>query len=255
MKALLSRSFLGLSVFLLFTQQAYGFKTSALKLKDTSGSFGIYLSAGTSFFQPSGVLADRFKRFWGIPMGLTLKDRNNFYYQAEHTVLLGAQVNEPLLFSGITGPSGYILDVNGNPAIIRKYMRGFVTRFEAGKEFYHFGRIKKSSLSAGLGLGFIQHRIALRFDRGNLPQMEGEYADGYDRLTNGFLISQHFTYRYVNPSTISLFASLTMSEGFTKNKRNWNNGADNTIYASRTELFPGLTAGIIIPLKYKKPNQ
>lgn len=240
---------------LLFFQKGngYSFNRQHFRFKDSTGSFGIYLTAGTTFYQPFGVLADRFKRFWGIPIGVTLKDRNNFYYTIEHTVLLSAQVNEPNLFSGITGPSGYILDINGNPAIVREYMRGFVSTFQFGNEFYHFGKRLHSSLSGGLGLGFVQHRIALRFDRGNLPQIEDNYYDGYDRLTNGINISQHITYRYVNPATISLFASFTMNEGFTKNRRNWNNGATNSIYNPRTELFPGLTAGILIPLKYKKP--
>lgn len=240
---------------LLSFQKGYGYSPNKQRFsfKDSSGSFGIYLTAGTAFYQPFGVLADRFKRFWGIPVGITLKDRNNFYYSIEHTVLLSAQVNEPYLFSGIVGPSGYILDINGNPAIVRRYMRGFVSSFQAGHEFSHFGKRLHHSLSAGLGLGFVQHRIALRFDRGNLPQIENDYYDGYDRLTNGINVSQHITYRYVNPATISLFATFTMNEGFTKNRRNWNNGANNSIYNPRTDLFPGLTAGIVIPLKYKKP--
>lgn len=241
------------SIFLLCNQHLQGFAGTKNIFKDSTGSFGIYLCAGTLFNKPTGILSDRFNTFWGIPIGLTIKDRNNFYYHFEHIPLVGSQVTEPNLFNGLTGATGLFLDINGNPAVIRQYMRGFMTQFQIGREFIHFGKKKKSSLGFGVGAGFLQHRIELKFDRGNIPQIEGTNEYGFDRLTAGFLLSQNIIYRYVNPSTMSLYATLNFNQGFTKNKRNWNNGENNTIYNSRLDLFPNLGAGIIIPLKFKEP--
>lgn len=221
------------------------------RVKDTTGSFGIYLNAGTAFHKPFGILQDRFSRFWGVPVSLTIKARNNYYYQLEHSVLLGGQVSEPNMFAGLTGDADLLYDIDGFPSIVRRYMRGFYWKLEIGKDFMYFGKQKLSSLSAGIGTGFLQHRIFLKFDRGQIPQIEGDYATGFDRLTNGFYTSQNLTYRYVNPKTLSLYAGIYFQEGFTKNRRIWNNGADNSIYKPRTEIFPAFQAGLIIPFKYK----
>ena len=41
-----------------------------------------------------------------------------------------------------------------------------------------------------LGGGFMQDKISINDVNGNIPQLDGAYAKGYDRLTNGVFATQ-----------------------------------------------------------------
>ncbi len=218
-----------------------------------SGSF-LLLRVGGGFYLTGADLAKGFPQFASLPVGLYYKSGSNITVGINHMPFWGNKVKYSNLFGDVLGPSGEILDQNGFPTIIRYYMRGNATTLTAGKLFG--GKPgKPGQFEVALGAGFMQHYVKMQFDAGRTPQLEGQYTKGYDRLTNGLQLVQHFRWHYLNPETISLFAGLDVAQGFTKNRRSWNfsdYGPDNSLHF---DFYTGISAGIIIPLSLKSQAQ
>ncbi len=198
-----------------------------------------------------GDLGIRFPVFATIPLGVQFLTSHNLKFGLEYSPLLGNQVVEDSLFGGMLGPEGILVDNGGFPGIVRLYMRGFTAQASIGKVFLlkpgnpHFG------MDVQLGLGMMQHKITAKFDSESLPQLEGAYAEGYDKLTNGFMYSLHAGLHYVNPATISLFAGIDLGQGFTRNQRNWDYGIMRSDNRMRNDLYVGFSAGMFIPIVLK----
>ena len=217
------------------------------------GSF-LLLRVGGGFYLTGADLAKGFPQFASLPTGLYFKSARNLTLGINHTPFWGNKVSYNNLFGDMLGPSGEILDQNGFPTIIRYYMRGNSTTLTAGKLLG--GKPgKPRQFEIALGAGFMQHFVKMQFDAGRTPQLEGEYAKGYDRLTNGLQLVQHFRWHYLNPETISLFAGLDISQGFTKNRRSWNYGDHGPDKDLHFDFYTGISAGIIIPLSLKSQTQ
>lgn len=217
------------------------------------GSF-LLLRVGGGFYLTGADLAKGFPQFASLPAGLYYKSGKNLTLGVNYTPFWGNKVSYTNLFGDMLGPSGEILDQNGFPTIIRYYMRGNSTTFTVGKLIG--GRPgKPGKFEIALGAGFMQHYVKMKFDAGRTPQLEGQYAQGYDRLTNGLQLVQHFRWHYLNPETISLFAGLDISQGFTQNRRSWNFGDFGPDKSRHFDFYTGLSAGIIIPLSLKSQAQ
>jgi hypothetical protein len=218
-----------------------------------SGSF-LLLRVGGGFYLTGADLAKGFPQFASMPAGLYYKSGSNITVGINHTPFWGNRVNYSNLFGDMLGPSGEVIDQNGFPTVIRYYMRGSATNLTVGKLLGGKGG-KSGQFELALGAGFMQHFVKMRFDVGRTPQLEGDYAKGYDRLTNGLQLVQHFRWHYLNPETISVFAGLDVAQGFTQNRRGWNfadGGPDNS---KHFDFYSGLSAGIIIPLSLKASKQ
>lgn len=215
-----------------------------------SGSY-IMLKVGGGFYATSGDLAKRYSQFASIPVSLGYKSKSNMSFSLNYSPLLGSKVNITGLFGDMLGPSGEILDQNGFPTIIRYYMRGFSAGGTLGKVFPAGKSSKHGSFEISAGAGMLQHYIKMQFDAGRTPQLEGIYTAGYDRLTNGLQLSQHFRWQYLNTETISVYAGIDVCQGFTKNRRSWNFSELAAETKARKDIFFGLSAGIIIPVTLK----
>ncbi|MCC7297906.1 MAG: hypothetical protein IT244_06185 [Bacteroidia bacterium] len=213
----------------------------------------LILRPGAGMYLGLGDLGKRFDRFASTPI--------NFYYKAPKysfglswSPFLGNRVRIDSLYGGILGESQIIYDKSGNPGLIRYYMRGFTVQGKISKFIPVKKSWKYSQFEIGFGTGFMQHRIKAKFDVGSIPQLEGEYKPGYDRLTNGIMFSQCFNFHYLNTETVSFYAGIELGQGFTKNQRKWDYGTIKSNQALRTDLYTGISAGIIIPLRIKSPE-
>jgi hypothetical protein len=215
-----------------------------------SGSY-IMLKVGGGFYATSGDLAKRYPQFASIPISLGYKSKSDLSFSFNYSPILGNQVNIDGLFGDILGPSGEILDQNGFPTVIRYYMRGFSSGGTVGKIFPAGKSSKHGSFEISAGAGMMQHYIKMQFDAGRTPQLEGLYTAGYDRLTNGLQLSQHFRWQYLNTETISVYAGIDVCQGFTKNRRSWNFSEMSADTKARKDIYFGLSAGVIIPVTLK----
>jgi hypothetical protein len=225
----------------------------ALILKDSihKKPQAVVMHFGGSYSYGLADLGKRFPAFSTIQAGAYFKTRNNFLFGFEYNRFLGNQFHFDSLYGGIVGPSEQMIDKNGNPALIRYYMRGFNTQAYVGKLFAISDRIKYGKIQVNFGAGFLQHYIKMRFDKGLLPQLEGNYAEGYDRLCNGLMLLQSVYYQYYNLQNLSFFCGINMVESFTQNQRNWDYGTMHKDNKKRNDFYTGFSFGILIPIQLK----
>ncbi len=114
-----------------------------------------------------------------------------------------------------------------------------------------FPNVKRSGIRLTLGVGFMQHKINIRDQAGEITQLMGEYRKGYDRLTNGLAIKQFIGYHYFSKNRlINAFAGFEFMQGFTKNRRSINFDTIMRDDSNRLDLLQGFRIGWTLPFFY-----
>ncbi len=69
----------------------------------------------------------------------------------------------------------------------------------------------------------MQHKLKYNFAKDLLPQLEGDYVKGYDRLSNGFMTYQFIGYQHMDPRQyVSLIGGVEFYQGYTQSRRGYN---------------------------------
>lgn len=210
----------------------------------------VLLKTGGSYQFGLSDMGKRYPTFASIPAELYLK-APKYSYGIAWSPLLSNRVTIDSLYGGILGQSQIIYDRDGFPTLIRYYMRGYSLQGRIGRYFPIKKSWKHSQIETVLGFGFMQHHIKAKFDVGRTPQLEGQNKSGYDRLCNGFMMSQAVNFHYLNTDNLSFYAGVQFGQGYTKNRRSWDYSTmrqDNTL---RKDFYIGISAGVIIPLRLK----
>ncbi len=215
---------------------------------------GSLITIGFGYHFPGQDLANRFGNNASIELGLTEKLRDNWLIRANGSFLFSDKVRENNILKNITNSNDFITNVNGMPGDIRIAMRGFNLNLSAGKIWG-----QKNNQNAGLttlfGLGFLQHKIHINVINNDIPQLEKQYLKGYDRLSNGALLSQYIGYTYLSPKDlVNFYVGLEFIQAFTKNRRDINFDTMMKDETPRLDLLFGIKAGWIIPI-YHQPSQ
>jgi hypothetical protein len=197
--------------------------------------------------RPIGILSNRFGDNSSVGFSLTYKFSRNFQIQGSINTLFGSVVNENTAFDTMIGKGGYMLDVNGNYAEVKMYERGYNWHFDIGKIFPLGKFDRNSGLLVSVGAGFIQHKIKYTFQRNVLPQLEGEYAKGYDRLTNGLMLRGFVGYqRIAENKMFNFIAGLEFLNGHTRSRRAFDYDTRRSDKQSRIDNLLGLKLGVMI---------
>jgi len=228
---------------------------SQASLKDSSITH-FMVSPGAAFHLPGGDLKDRFGFSSSIGLAFEYKMKNQFSIGIDGSFIFGNKIKETSMLDGLRTSDGDIIDADGNISDILMFERGFTTSFNVG----YLLTWKKPNPNSGvffrLGLGFIQHKIRIEHQNNAIPALEGDYLKGYDRLTNGILLTQFIGYRYLsNTRLLNFFAGFEFNQGFTKNRRDYNfdlMGPDNT---KRIDMLNGIRFGWILPLYKQAPQE
>ena len=223
-------------------------------MRDSSIGFSMFCVSG-AYQVAAGDLGDRFGNNFAVGAAFLRKTRTNWIWGAEGQFLFGGQVREDSILRNISTSQGYILTDNGTYADIILHERGYSVMAQVGRLFPVFGPNPNSGLTLLLGAGFLQHKIRIE-DRGNeVSALAGDYKKGYDRLTNGFCLSQFAGYRnFSNNRRINFYIGLEAVQGFTRSRRSVNFDTMEQDTSSRLDLFFGIRAGWIIPLYKKLPR-
>ena len=211
----------------------------------------VLISAGYSLQFPLGNLGERFGLNSNLGMGITVKTKRNFLTGAEGNFLFGEKVKENDVLSNISTPGGSLIGLDGGFANYSFSLKGYMLKGYFGKII----ALKKPNVNSGLtitfGVGFLQHRIKIDADEDNLPQLDERYKKGYDRLTNGFYLSQFIGYTYLDVrKRINLYAGLEFNEAFTKNRRSWNYNMNAKDDVRRNDILIGIKIGWILPIYF-----
>lgn len=198
---------------------------------------------------PLGSLSERFGGNNAVGFTGAYKFGNNFQVQAGINTIFGSKIKENGIFDTMIGSSGYLIDINGQFAEIKQYQRGYNWHLDFGKIIPVNKFEKNSGILMTAGAGFMQHYIKYQFQRTVLPQIEGEYAKGYDRLTNGFMLRGFVGYQRIDPeSMFNFLGGIEYLHGFTQSRRSYNYDTRQADTQKRNDIQLGIKVGFMISL-------
>ncbi|MGB0863518.1 MAG: hypothetical protein ACPGXZ_11420 [Saprospiraceae bacterium] len=199
------------------------------------------LTYATQF--PAGDMSRDFNLNFNFGGGIQYFSKSRWILGAEGGYMFG---NDPKVdvLANMRTIDGEILSSDRTYGIVFQEERGFYIGLLAGKLIPISKKYPNSGLRLTLSAGFLQHKIFIE-DRGaNIPQLTDEYIKGYDRLTNGFALTQFIGYQHFgNKGRINFFAGLEFTQGFTKNRRSWDFFAQQRFDENRIDLLNGIRIG------------
>ncbi len=234
----------------------YGqFGFAQFQVRDSS-LFDPHISISYAYQTPGGDMANRFGNNNNLGFGFHIKSKTNWYYGLQGTYLFGGGVSEKGLMQNLLTADGYVLDKQGQFSKLVITERGFTAMAEVGKLFNIVGPNPNSGILVKMGIGLLQHKIRIEHEENEIPQLEGEYLKGYDRLTNGLALSQFVGYFHMsNNRFINFFVGAELYEGFTQSRRDFNYDTQTADTAKRTDILLGLRAGWTLHLYVRSPDK
>jgi hypothetical protein len=216
----------------------------------------VYLTYSYQF--PGGDMAKRFGSNSSIGGGVTFKLKSNWMINAEGNFLFGGKVkNADSLLWHISTSDGFIIDANGYYADIVYYERGYDFYGRFGKLFPVLSPNPNSGFVVMAGAGFLQHKIRIKNTAGNdAPQINGDYAKGYDRLSNGFSLTGSVGYMFLsNTRMLNFYLGFEFIQTWTKNRRDFDFDTGMKDTRKYSDQLYGIKACWIIPLYKRTPKE
>ena len=237
-------------VFALFTFSSC-FVLGQVSIKDSS-IFTPLVNVSYAYQLSGGDLAKRFGNNSSIQLGLDLKSKSYIMLGINGSYLFGGQVKENIL-AKISTPSGEVIDRDGQFAEIHLYERGFTVQATVGRMFHFKKPNPNSGIIFNMGFGFIQHKIRIEVIGNNVAELDKQYKKGYDRLSNGFLLTENLGYMYLSNNRLAnVYFGLECMQGFTQNRRSYDFDLMTQDTKKRLDILYGARLAWILPL-YKKP--
>jgi hypothetical protein len=203
---------------------------------------------------PDADLADRFGQHYSAGLSAEwLTEKNNFVLGIDGQFIFGQRVKTDVL-ALLRTPEGFIYGNDKSPADIQLRQRGLYLGAKVGKIFLTSENQPRSGLKISLGAGFYQHKIRIQDDPSReVPQLNTEYKKGYDRLTNGWALTQFVGYqKLANDNRLNFFFGIESMQAFTAGRRAFNFDTQTSDTSSRFELSYGIRAGWVLPFYYGK---
>jgi hypothetical protein len=225
--------------------------TQAFSQSDSAVSFPL-ITINYGFQIPGGDLAQRFGVNSTFGIGIFHKLKSNFIYGLQWNYMFSNKVKEDSVFKGILTPEGTIIDEDGKNGAYKVMERGHLFSLSFGY-LINTKQNKNSGIVTMLSLVGLQHKIRIHNNSNNIPQINNEYKQGYDHLTNGLGVGLFLGYMYLSEKNyLNIYGGFDTSVGFTKNRRyNFNTSSiDNNL---RYDIISGIKIGIILPL-YSRNN-
>jgi len=212
----------------------------------------ILLKAKGAFQWNYGDWKDRYPYFTSIPIEVEYSHQNKWAIGANFAFTLGSQVVTDPLFKGMTNSDGYLLDLNGYPAVIRTYMRGYQSQLYLLKT--HIIRSNRSSrwlIQYGGGVGHYLNYTKYVFDLNMVPLLEENNLGLFDQRAGGFTSIQKAQLSYLDNNSVSFYIGMEVFQGYGKSLRPYTMGVGQN-QGTKTDGSFGLFGGIIIPINVSK---
>ncbi len=245
------------SIFLTFVFQSFNVCDAQVKtpLNFFESKQGFLFDMSYTVHRPYGDMATRFGVNSAIGIGANYKTKNNWQFGAQYQWLFGQSVKQTNMLDSIAGPSGQILDNQGNIAVIRFFERGHTGYLQASKLIPLLANNRNSGLLFQAGAGFMLHRVYIYSSTTTVPQLSDEYKKGYDRLSGGLALKQFVGYQHLDPKKrINIVVGIEFQQGFTHSLRSFNYDTRVSDFQKRKDLLIGPKIGLILPFYTKKKS-
>ncbi len=176
------------------------------------------LSFGYGIEFPHGDLADRYGKNLKFTLGTERITSSNWIYGVDFAFMFGDSVKEDVL-KPLRLSNNEILGADNDYADIFTRERGLYLGANFGKVI-SFSENSRSGLRLTGSIGLIAHYVRIQDEARSLPQIEGDYLNGYDRLTRGLAFKEFIGYQHISQDKrINFYIGIEFTQGFTKHKR------------------------------------
>ncbi len=206
---------------------------------------------------PGGDLATRFGANNKVGATFSLKLKSNWIVGIDAGYMFGQELKEEAysILDPLKTEVGQITSRYGTPGNIMMSERGYTVYLKAGKVLPILQTNKNSGPLLMGGIGFLQHKIRIDNEGNDVPQVYGDYKNGYDHLTNGIAFNQFIGYRhYANNMMMNFYIGAEFTQAFTKNRRGFNYNTLEYDNASRLDLLYSLKIGMVVPFARRAPK-
>jgi hypothetical protein len=220
---------------------------SGLHAQGNSGpAFLLHFSYGPQL--PFGDLEARYGQNWSAEIAGEYMLDQNWFFGAHGQFLFGSTVKENVL-ANLRTSNGLLIGNDRSPANIQLRQRGSYYGLRVGRLIGMSKKNPRSGIRIALGAGLLQHRIRLQGDPArDVPQIEDEYAKGYDRLTNGLALHQFIGYQNIGINNgIHFIAGFEFFEGFTQSRRSFDFDTRQQDLTERLDILVGFRVGVTLP--------
>lgn len=225
---------------------------------DKNYTSAFLIAPAYSFQFPLGDMQKRFGFNSNIGGTLTYQFLNRWHVGLEGGFLFGTRVKENTILDSLsTATDGRFINSRDNSLVnLSLQERGWNFKILAGKTIILSKKqnaLNHSGILILTGIGFLEHKISIDVREEVLPQLNKTYRKGYDRLTNGFVISQFIGGIFLkHKKWFAIYGGVQADVAFTKNRRPWNFDTYSADTHNRIDAFIGIKVGWIIPVFRKK---
>jgi hypothetical protein len=229
---------------------AYAEIKAQVNVKDSSVNVTL-IGVKYGYYLPAGDMLSRFGDNSMLQLSVDYKLKNYWTFGVNGSYLFGKTIKESL-FDSIS-KENYFISSEGDFADVRLFERGFTVSAAVGRMFTPSKDRPNSGIVVSLGAGFIQHKIRIEVIGNNLPQLDKAYKKGYDRLSNGLLLSQNVGYLYLsNNRMVNFYFGLECMEGFTQSRRSFDFDRMEKDIKKRLDILYGAKVAWILPVYAKR---
>ena len=217
-------------------------------IKDTSLLMNMF-SFHVSGHVPGGAIAQRYGMNMGVGGSYMLKLASGWMLAADFTFFSGNDFKADSVFDAVRDEYGDFINTFAEIGEAAFYERGFYTGLRAGKLFPIIGPNPNSGIVVLLSGGLLQYKTLIHQDGREVPYILEDYSKGYDRLTNGFGLSQFIGYLHLDShEPINFYVGFEFHQAWTKNRRDWNfDSMEKDLNLYNDYLF-GIRFGWIFPI-------
>lgn len=229
----------------------FGTLSAQKGIRDTTISM-VPITVSYAYQLPSGDMSERFGKNHNIGFSAAYKTKNNYLIGVQGSFLFGDNVQQPGLLQNIIDSQGQILNTSGEPAGVLFFERGYTALGFLGKIISVAGPNPNSGIMIRLGGGYMRHRIRIETQNDEVPQLEGDNLEGYDRLTAGPAIMMFAGYQnFSNNRKINFMFGFEIVQGFTESLRAFNFDTEKADNDTRIDALNGFRFGWSLPI-YKR---
>lgn len=233
----------------------WGSKTFGQRNVKDSSIFMPLVSVDYTALFPAGEYGKKFGFSNAVGLSVDFKTKKNWIYGLHGNYLFGGSVKDVEQFEQIVNSDGTVTAIGGGLAAISLKMRGLNVNLDFGYLFTFKKPNPNSGLFVKVGVGYLQHKIFIQNVEEDVPQFNGEYKKGYDRLSMGVNFNQHIGYQFVHNKGIWNFhVGFYCMEGLTQNIR-YNFDSKSKSNKIQFDFLYGIKAGWTIPIYKRTPER
>lgn len=217
-----------------------------------------YIGVQYAAHLPGGDFAERYGFTNSLGSTAGYKTNRNWIFALDGNFLFGNNIRMDGLLDNLKDDQGEVPNTSGGPSIVLLYQRGFNINGMVGKILPFWRPNPNSGPMVQFGVGYLWHKLRVETREDDVPQLQGDYLKGYDRLTIGANTSQFIGYSFMaNQGIYNFYAGFYFQQGYTVNQRDvfWDMPEKEVSKDIRIEHLYGVRIGWLIPIYKRQPKE